>query len=140
MPINGSSFTHVTKDGEEIPLPLMTHSHLMNMINRVLGRAEEVKARMADYDGNATDFQRALRQKSGQAPVTPQEAATTALQALEFLYPYLAELLLRGDLASLNSVGARLRRLLEREPVGLPMASANVDLPVFLNTSTDISA
>lgn len=86
---------HHTKEGKTMLIAQMSDSHLVNYINLVLTKVEEAQDAM-HQDTDATEYQKRLY---GIQSITEEDAADITREALHKLYPYLAEALIRPDVA-----------------------------------------
>jgi hypothetical protein len=81
---------HVTKEGDRMLIAQMTDEHLVNFINLVLKQAKVAQGAKTD---ELTDYHRILYN----LPVVDERSiAEVTREALQKLYPYLAEAYLRG--------------------------------------------
>jgi hypothetical protein len=85
---------HRTREGDTMLIAQMSDEHLTNMISMVIRKARQVKE-MADSAENINAYHAKLY---GVRRVTQEDAAQATREALQKLYPYLAEAYLR-DLA-----------------------------------------
>lgn len=99
---------HTTRDGNELLIAEMGDEHLVNFVNMLLNRASSVKNQSLTIPQN--NYTRKLY---GLREVTEEQAAMEVREIVRKLYPYLAELYLRG----IDTPRALLAKVLEREQV-----------------------
>lgn len=99
---------HVTREGNELLIAEMSNEHLVNFVNMLLNRASAVKNQSMTIPQN--NYTRKLY---GLREVSEEQAAMEVREIIRKLYPYLAELYLRG----IDTTRELLAKVLEREQV-----------------------
>ena len=100
---------HTTKDHEEIPLPLMTDSHLECTLNLFINKLEKCKKAILKSDND--DFFTIVY---GSIGIPKREAKTFIANFEVIISSYLVEAILR-DLTNLDIIKDRINNLLERK-------------------------
>lgn len=110
---------HQARDGRVLLIAQMDDSHLQNTIKLYLRRLNEARS-LAQVQFNDDPFERALY---GVKEIKPEQAGEVAAIIIRKMYPYLAELTLRGGDAEISALLA--------EAVGRygPLSSQAIALP-----------
>jgi hypothetical protein len=116
--------THVTSTGRRMMICQMDDAHLVNTICLLLRRAEEAKGAIAHQPDATSPFAKALY---GVQEVDPAQAAGVVRLIIEQMYPYIAEIVLRG-LPVIDKIRDELRLLVDR-PTGTAMVRTMLLLP-----------
>lgn len=117
---------HTTGDGRTLLIAQMTDKHLGNTVNLLFRRVAELRD-LAEVAPSMSPFSRALY---GVTEINPEEAGRVVAQAVRKLYPYIAELVLRGNNTYIEDTSDNLRQIMERTgPLSL-QAVAELPEPV----------
>lgn len=103
--------THVDTEGRKVLIAELDDEALLAVVDRAIGRLEDLGRFIAEDDDGASDYLRALYNVP---KMDRRIAGITSRQAIEELYPYLAELWLRS-LEEDGTLRERLSAILGRE-------------------------